>query len=274
MINTVKKVFTSLLLVSLWTPFLFAESFDHRYAAFGELLKQYESNGLVHYQSVQKSPELLNQVLAEFGRVEKSDYENWKPDEQIAFWINAYNAAVIKAIVDHYPLEKGLSWKALAYPSNSIQQIPNVWNQPALEVFGEQVSLNHIEHEILRKKFKEPGIHFALVCASLGCPFLRSEPYVTDKLNVQLNEQISAFLTDPKKFRYNPDADTLYLSPIFKWFKKDFERAGGIRSFLRVHLPGGIGRSISEKTKIEWLDYDWSLNESLPSGRQGSDAGE
>lgn len=261
MTNTVKKVCMSLLLVSLWTPSLFSESFDHHYAAFGQLLKQYENNGLVNYQAIQKSPELLNQILTQFENVSKSDYEKWRRDERIAFWINAYNLAGLKTIIDHYPLGKGLSWKALAFPSNSIQQIPNVWNQPALEVFGEKVSLNHIEHEILRKEFKEPRTHFGLVCASLGCPVLQSGPYLADKLDLQLNEQISAFLADPKKFRYNSDTDTLYLSPIFKWFKKDFEQTGGIRSFLNVHLPDGIGKGISEKTKIEWLDYDWSLNE-------------
>lgn len=261
MTNTKKKVLMSLWLVSLWIPSLFAESFDHHYAAFERLLKQYEGNGLVNYQAVQKSPELLNQILTRSARVEESDYAKWKRNERIAFWINAYNVAVIKTVTDHYPLEKGLSWKALAYPSNSIQQIPNIWNQPALEVFGEKVSLNHIEHEILRKEFKEPRIHFALVCASLGCPVLRSEPYLADKLDLQLNDQISLFLAEPKKFRYNPDADTLYLSPIFKWFKKDFEQVGGIRLFLKVHLPGDVGKSISKKTRIKWLDYDWSLNE-------------
>lgn len=261
MINTRKKVLTSLLLVSLYTPSIFAESFDHHYAAFGQLLKQYEDHSLVNYQAVQKSPELLNQILTQFVRVGENDYAKWERNEQIAFWINAYNVAVIKTVTDHYPLEKGLSWKALAYPSNSIQQIPDVWNRPALDVFGGKVSLNHIENEILREEFKEPRIHFALVCASLGCPVLRSEPYLADQLDLQLNEQISAFLADPKKFHYNPDTDTLYLSPIFKWFKKDFEQVGGIRSFLKVHLASDIGKNISEKSKIEWLDYDWSLNE-------------
>jgi hypothetical protein len=261
MINTKKKILMSFLLVSLYTPSIFAESFDHHYVAFGELLKQYENNGLVHYQAIQKSPELLNRVLTQFADATESDYRKWRRNEQVAFWINAYNVAVIKTVADHYPLEKGLSWKALAYPSNSIQQIPNVWNRPAFDVFGEKVSLNHIENEILRKEFKVPRIHFALVCASLGCPVLRREPYLADKLDLQLNEQISDFLADSEKFRYNRDTDTLYLSPIFKWFKKDFEQIGGIQSFLKVHLPDDVGKSISAKTKIEWLDYDWSLNE-------------
>lgn len=256
-----KKILLSLYVLSAFNPALWAESFDAHYSDFNRFLSRYVRNGLVDYQAIQKSTNLLDQVLKELQSVRVSDYKNWNRDDQKAFWINAYNVTAIKLVADHYPVGKGLSWKALAFPSNSIQQIPNVWNRPALEVFGEKVSLNHIEHEILRKEFKEPRIHFALVCASLGCPVLRSEPYLADKLDLQLNDQIAVFLADPKKFRYNSGTDVFYLSPIFKWFKKDFEQVGGIRSFLKVHLPGEVDKSISEKTKIEWLDYDWSLNE-------------
>jgi hypothetical protein len=112
-----------------------------------------------------------------------------------------------------------------------------------------------------RRKTNKLFIYNPLVCASLGCPILRSEPYIADNLDFQLNDQISRFLADPKKFRYDADIDTIRLSPIFKWFKKDFERAGGIILFLKAHLPKGIAGGISEQTKIEWLDYDWSLNE-------------
>jgi len=259
MLKVKKVVFPVLGMVILFSMSSYAESVE--FTRLGQMLHRYIRNGLVDYQGIQKSTELFNQALDQFQNVRDSDYKNWTRNEQEAFWINAYNITVVKTIIEHYPLQKALTWKAILYPSNSIQQIPNVWNRPALEVFGEKVSLNHIEHEILRKEFQEPRIHFALVCASLGCPVLRSEPYLADKLDLQLNDQISAFLADPKKFRYNPDADTLYLSPIFKWFKKDFEQVGGITSFLNVHLPGDVGKSISGKTKIKWLDYDWSLNE-------------
>jgi hypothetical protein len=234
-------------------------AFDH--SAYQSMLSHYVQEGQVDYLGLKTNRKALDAYLGSVGTLERKQYE-WMPEnEKIAFWLNAYNAATIKLVMGHYPIKKRASWKALAFPSNSIQQIPDVWNRPALEVFGEQVSLNHIEHEILRKEFKEPRVHFALVCASLGCPVLRNEPYFTDQLGLQLNDQVSAFLADPKKFHYNPNSDTLYLSPIFKWFKKDFEQVGGIPSFLKLHLSDEVGKSISEKTKIEWLDYDWSLNE-------------
>ncbi|MBI4387484.1 MAG: DUF547 domain-containing protein [Candidatus Omnitrophica bacterium] len=236
-------------------------TFDHNYPEWSKLLSRYTQHGFVDYVSIKKSPDLLNDYFKSIETISQAEFRQWSKQEKIAFWINAYNVATIRLITEYYPLHKKAFWKAFAFPSNSIQQIPNVWDRPALEIFGETVSLNHIENEILRKEFKEPRIHFALVCASLSCPVLRNEPYRADKLDRQLNDQVSVFLTNPKKFRYNPDADTLYLSPIFKWFKKDFETVGGIISFSKAHLPKTISNDISEETKIEWLDYDWSLNE-------------
>lgn len=238
-----------------------APQFDHRHFAWNQFLQQLTKDGRVNYGVLSNNPAQLNIFLESVGHVLKNEYEGWNREQKIAFWINAYNAAVIKTVVDHYPLEKGLSWKALAYPSNSIQQIPDVWDRPALDVFGAKVSLNYIEHEVLRKEFKDPRIHFALVCASLGCPILRSEPYVSERLDTQLDDQIRRFLADPKKAHYDSEAGTLNLSPIFKWFREDFEKAGGIVQFVKPYLPQEFSGKISADTKIEWLDYDWSLNE-------------
>ena len=116
------------------------------------------------------------------------------------------------------------------------------------------MSLNQIENEILRKEFQDPLIHFAIVCASLGCPVLRREPYTADQLDRQLDDQVLQFLQDPKKFRYDSAKIELYLSPIFKWFKEDF--TAGPTAFIKKYWPG-----ISENAKIRWLQYDWTLNE-------------
>lgn len=260
MTNGMKKILMALWLISMGASLLSAESFDHQYAAFDRLLKQDLGNSLVNYQAIQKSPELLNQILMQFEGMAESDYKKWQRNKQIAFWINAYNAAVIKTIVDHYPLNKGVSWKALAYPANSIQQIPDVWDRMAIKLLGKDRSLNEIEHEILRREFKDPRIHFALVCASIGCPTLRSEPYSPAKLDSQLNDQIGSFLSDRQKAYYDQKSNTLHLSPIFKWFGKDFDQSGGVIDFVKKYWPGP-GSEFSVKTKIKWLDYDWNLNE-------------
>lgn len=247
--------------LALFLPaLLFAGSVDQHPSNLQQFLSQYLKDGLVSYQEIQKSPESLDRILSELKAVQKENYENWELDQQKAFWINAYNIAVIKEVMDHFPLKKGLNWKVLAYPSHSIQQIPNVWNRKTIRLLGADRSLNEIEHEILRRKFKDPRIHFALVCASLGCPVLRSEPYRGDKLDSQLEDQIRTFLSDPRKAYYDKKTDLLYLSPIFKWFRKDFEPFGGVTAFVEKYWPEPKVKPTS-KTEIKWLDYDWSLNE-------------
>ncbi len=260
----------SALFLTLTENTSFASStFDHDYRAWGRTLNGYAKKGLVDYAALGKAPESLMAHLWGIRGVSRENYESWSRDQKIAFWINTYNAAAIQTVLDHYPLKKGLSWKALAFPANSIQQIPNVWDQKFIDLFGEKISLNHIEHDILRKEFQEPRIHFALVCASLGCPVLRDEPYMSEKLDTQLDNQVAQFLADPKKFRYETNSGTLYLSPIFKWFGEDFQKVGGAVSFLKAHLSPELAQKLSDKTAIRWLDYDWSLNEKSPNSLEG-----
>ncbi|OGX04150.1 MAG: hypothetical protein A3G87_00165 [Omnitrophica bacterium RIFCSPLOWO2_12_FULL_50_11] len=234
-------------------------AFDH--LSYAKVLRGYAVNGRVEYSKLKQERQDLDEYVKSLESLSKENYKEMSRDEKIAFWINAYNADAIKLVTDHYPLQKRFGWKALAYPENSIQQIPDVWDRKAIKVLGRELSLNEIEHEILRKEFREPRIHFALVCASVGCPVLREEPYRGEKLDTQLDEQARTFLLDPRKARYEDASDTLYLSPIFKWFRKDFEKSGGVLSFVKRYLPGEIAKKISEDTKIEWLDYGWSLNE-------------
>lgn len=263
MLNPPTKVLLFLPLFFLSSQALLhsSSSFDLQFSEWRQLLRTYVKEGRVDYASLKKSPKLLNAYLHSIANVSKEEYDRWSRDQKIAFWLNAYNATAIKMVVDHYPLKKAFGFKALIFPENSIQQIPGVWDKKVLDVFGAKVSLNQIENEILRKEFQDPRIHFALVCASVGCPELREEPYVGDRLDAQFKDQIVRFLADPRKFRYDASSNTIYLSPIFKWFRKDFERGGGIISFLGDYLPQGEAKKISESTKIQWLSYDWSLNE-------------
>ena len=193
--------------------------------------------------------------------VSAKDYETWNRDQKIAFWINTYNASAVKLVVDHYPLKRKIGWKALAFPAESIQQIPHVWSRKAIEAAGRRLSLNDIENNILRREFEDPRIHFALVCASLGCPVLRSEPYEAGRLESQLEDQAEKFLSDPNKFRYEKKSDKIHFSPIFKWFKEDFKQRGGVTAFIKNYLPKEVAGTLFPRTAVEWLDYDWRLNQ-------------
>jgi len=235
--------------------------FDPEYPAWNQVLQQFATNGGFDYQALQKDPALLDDFLKSISALPENEYEKWNEVQKIAFWINAYNALAIKVVLDHYPPKRGLSWKAVAYPETSIQQISNVWDRSLLKIFGEDYSLNRIEHGTLRKEFEEPRIHFALVCAARGCPELRSEAYVPARLDQQLDDQARQFFANPKKAKYDAGEDALYLSPILRWFSEDFEADGGPVVFAKKYLPSETVQQLSDNTKLKWLDYDWSLNE-------------
>lgn len=246
--------------LGIYGIFLFLlPAFASDYSSWQKFLNLYLKDGLVNYSAVQANSDLFNNVISQLENLKKEEYDRWPQDEKKAFWINAYNIEAIKLVLDHYPLKRSLGLQALRYPANSIQQIPDVWNQAVLTILGKKVSLNYIENEILRKEFQDPRIHFAIVCASLGCPVLRDEPCVFDQLDSQLSDRVSKFIQDPKKVRYDSRNNTLYVSPIFKWFKEDFEKAGGVVAFVKKYMPSDI--KLSDDAKIQWLDYDWSLNE-------------
>ena len=143
------------------------------------------------------------------------EFNRWTQPQQLAFLINLYDAATLKLIVEHYPVK-------------SIKDIGNFfkgpWKQEVVPLLGKTVTLDYLEHGVLRKKYAEPRIHFAIVCAAKGCPPLRAEAFVADRLNEQLDDQGRVFLGPKEKNRWDTHARVLYLSPIFKWFSEDFER--------------------------------------------------
>lgn len=248
---------------------------EEAHAAYEAVLARYDKGGRVNYAALSADSSRLDLFLDWAARLSPEAVASWPETDQIAFWINAYNAITLKVIVTHYPIKARFmaSW---TYPKNSIRQIPGVWDRLTFQVAGEAVTLDHIENDILRKRFHEPRIHFALVCASVGCPELRSEPYRGSTLNAQLDDQVSRFVGDPSKFRIDPGSGRVYLSPIFKWFSSDFEVSApsvgeGARlknpglSFLRRYLDAPT-RAFLERGaySVTYLDYDWSLNETSP----------
>jgi len=171
-----------------------------------------------------------------------------------AFWIDAYNILAIE-------------WVVRKAPKESIRDIGNflfpVWKRTVARVGGRDVSLDRIEHEILRP-LGDPRIHGAIVCASLSCPPLRREPYRPETLDAQLDANVRDWLAEPRKgVRVDRDAKTVWLSSIFDWFEEDFEAAGGVLAFVERFAPEPEARWLAEhggEARIRSLDYDWSLN--------------
>ena len=213
------------------------------------LLKEYVVDGHVNYQLLNAYKEPLNAYLANLESHVPSS--NWSRDEQLSYWINAYNAYTLKIILDHYPV------KSIKDIGDNVQ-IPFVnstWDIQFIELGGKTLSLNDIEHRILRQEFNVPNIHFAIVCASRSCPALRSEAYIADNITRQLSEQAVAFINDDSKNLIA--ADNLKISKIFSWFEGDFTKDKDLIDFLNMYSR----IQINQNAKISFLDYDWSLND-------------
>lgn len=251
---------------------------EFSYTVYGELLKQYvDIEGRVDYAALRTDRAGLDRFVASMGNVAESELASWSEEARLAFWINAYNAITLQYIVDHYPIEKGGLISGLLHPANSIRQIPGVWDKLTTPVAGKPLTLDAIEHEILRKEFSEPRIHMAIVCASVGCPPLRNEPFAEERLDQQLDDQSRRFLGSPVRFRIDRTANEVYLSPIFKWFGEDFVPVYGA-SAARFSNHGAqmaavlnfVSSYVSETDaafledadlQVKFSDYDWSLNE-------------
>jgi len=195
----------------------------------------------VDYESLAKDSR-YGQLLTQIETTEPATLTN--REERLAFYINAYNVYAIKMVIDNMPMDSIRDAGSLFTP---------VWKKPAGYIAGEPVTLDQIEHAILRS-MGEPRIHFAIVCASLSCPNLRQEAYRAEKLEQQLEDQAERFLHDDTK-GLAIEGSRVRLSQIFDWFEEDFEAAGGVEAFVRRYhaLP----------EQISWranLPYDWDLN--------------
>jgi len=243
-----------------------------RYAA--ALARYVDDRGMVNYRSLKANSGDLDAFSASLSLVKPGEFDSWGDQQKIAFWINAYNALTLEAIIRNYPIKSSLV-RSVVYPKNSIRQIPGVWDQLRFVVAGREMTLNEIEHSALRAKFSEPRIHVALVCAAMSCPPLRNEPYAAENLDQQLDDQARTFLRSSHSLRINRGKATVYLSPIFQWFGEDFIKTYGTsdnfagKSDTERAVLNFISRYVSEadrdfllhaRYKIEFLDYDWSLN--------------
>ena len=248
--------------------------FDHAHAGWDRILKAQSAGGFVAYKTLKKNLSEFNAYIAELGAVTRTEEKAWDRQERLAFWINAYNAFTIKAILDNYPPKASNIFKEKLYGKLSIRHISKVWDKRIYRAAGRVVSLNDIEHKILRKDLSEPRIHFAIVCASIGCPPLRGEAYVATSLGEQFEDNIKVFLKRKENFALDLAGREVGLSPILKWFYEDFtgfddgrwgrypKKARGGLAFLSKSLPAAAVRSLQTGSyDFEWLSYDWSLNQ-------------
>ena len=268
-----RRAFVSLACVILCFghSLLTAEGFDHNYTRYNAILKHHVRDGLVDYSAIRANRPDLDRVLVDLGSVGAEEYGSWTMEQQLAFWVNAYNIWMIAIVADRYPINGKQSDK---YPANSVQQIPGVWDSLKFSTIGRQFSLNEMEHEILRKKFREPRIHFVLICASLGCPKLGNEALRPVDLKSQLDNAARRFVQDPSKIRIDAEKKQLWLSSIFQWFPEDFDsfadeagkekygKYAGPVEFVSRYLTEKDGNSLrAEKWTLQWLNYDWTINE-------------
>ncbi|GBF52016.1 hypothetical protein LPTSP4_35540 [Leptospira ryugenii] len=233
-----------------------AKDFDQSHKIWDTLLKKYvTSEGLVAYKEFQKDNVLLEQYLGSLSQVSEEEYKSFTKSEKLAFLINAYNAFTIRLILDHYPV-KSISDIGGPLPLlNLARGAP--WKKNFFSLLGETRNLDWIEHQKLRKDFSEPRIHFAIVCASLGCPLLKGEAYTGKQMEIQLKTAKLSFLRDPKKNSYDSKKNILYLSKIFDWFKEDFTKQSTLIEFIQE----GFEEKIKIDALVEFNEYSWKLNE-------------
>jgi Protein of unknown function, DUF547 len=255
-----------------WASSAFAQGFDHGYAAWDAQLKKHvrwlpdNKQSRVNYKNFASDRAELAKTLDSFSAVTASQYAAFSKDQQMAFLINAYNAFTIELILTKYPDVKSIKDLGTTFSSP--------WKKTFFKLLGEERNLDWIEHQRLRPNiagggFQDPRIHIAIVCASIGCPALPPEAFSATKLEGQLEDGMKRFVGDKTRNRYAEAK--LQVSSIFKWFKEDFEK--GYKGFTKVEdvfakyadtlsQDANIQGQLRAKTvSIQYLDYDWSLND-------------
>ena len=242
------------LLALLPAPAWATEPFDQTHARFARVLAAVVKDALVDYKKLKAGPAELDAYLQAVASVPAAEFARWSEADRLALLLNLYNAQTLRLIVNHYPVKS----------IRSIGLLPGAaWSELNVRFGGQILTLDHLEHKIIRVDYREPRIHFAVVCAALGCPPLRGEPFMGARLNEQLDDQTRQFLATPAKNRFDAAKNTLHLSPIFKWYAGDFtQSAGSLARYVKPFLPEAQRTALSDpdKVKVRFTDYDWALN--------------
>jgi len=221
-------------------------------------VKPIDGSSQVDYDGFAADRSILKTYIASLAKVSRPEFDAWPLDHQLAFLINAYNANTIELILTRYPDIK------------SIRNIKSPWKQKFVSLFGDKVSLDNIEHDMIRgsDRYNDPRIHFAVNCASIGCPPLLNAAFVGEKLEKQLEDSTRKFLNDQSRNYW--DGDVLYVSNIFKWYRKDFGKgwrgAQNLSHFLSLY-PEALNLNDAQQSalrngrvRIKHTSYDWKLN--------------
>jgi len=258
-----------LVCVALSFPVVALADFDHQVwdglLKRNVVLKEGGKASAVRYAGMAQEHGVLRAYLDSLSRVTRTTFDAWSKPEQLAFLINAYNALTVELILTKYP------------NIDSIKDLGGLfrspWKRKFFTLLGVERSLDGIEHDLIRAEgvYEDPRIHFAIVCASIGCPALRNEAYTGDRLDKQLEDNARKFLSDRTRNRFDPKSGTLEVSRIFDWFAKDFSRGWkGYRSvtqFLAGYAdqladdPADRRLIAGQRVPIRFLDYDWKLND-------------
>ena len=248
-ISWMEKIIMKLILLLLLSFNVLA--FDQTHFEWDKILKKYtvqEGNQvLFNYQELKKTPAEFEGYLRTLSNLKRVEFKSFSKKEKLAFWINVYNAFTVKLIIDNYPVK-------------SIKDIGgwfgSPWKIKFLEIFNKKISLDTVEHGIIRKDFNEARIHFAVNCASFGCPSLLPEAFTGKGLELQLDKAAKNFLTNTAKNKYVESSKTIYMSKIFKWYGDDFKsQYGSYKKFASKYI------TFPTNAQVDWLDYDWNLNQ-------------
>ncbi len=243
-------------------------AFDHSHAEFNQLLQrvvvEHGHQTSVDYSTLAANPNQLLAYIKQIEAVSEAEFNQWNDNQRLAFLINTYNALTLKLIIDNYPeIDSIRDLGGLIFSSP--------WDRKFFTLFGEPANLDYVEHDLIRDNFNEPRIHFAVNCASRGCPPLIKQAYVADTLNDQLEHATRLFLTDPERNRFDRKKQQLELSSIFNWYRKDFDTAAGsVEAWVAPYITDNAELQKQLKSskqgsftrvRVRFLDYDWALND-------------
>lgn len=255
--NYIKSVFILLSLAvfiaSCSVKKIDSKSYPVSHEIWNELLQKHVTEqGVVDYKGFQKDSARFNEYIKILSSSHPND-TNWNKNERLAYWINAYNAFTVQIVMRNYPTP------GIKEIKNGIPFVNTVWDIKFIKIEDQVYDLNNLEHGIVRPRFEEPRIHFALNCASISCPRLRNEAFFPDRLDEQLSDNARYFLSNPIKNKLGSDKSEI--SKIFQWYGGDFRKGDNtVRKFIDKYSD----IKITPETKIDHLNYDWRLNDTLP----------
>ena len=240
--------------------------------AVGQLMNQHvDDQGRIDYAALKAAPDALNKAYRLISNTSPDSHPERFPryEDRFAYWVNAYNVTAIKGVIDHYPIRSVREVKPASL--YSLFDGGGFFAAQKFKYGGKKMSLYRLERKLIFKRFPDPRLHFALNCASGGCPLLPRAPFRAEGLDQRLEAETQAFIRNPKKVRLDHETKTLHLSSLFDWYRDHFESwrpgpnaqpAGSITAFVARYLPAADAAKLLESDyRIVFEQYDWSLND-------------